>query len=106
MNSAYKYWQDPSNTEYERQIWHAEKEAEKEANKWVRSYDALEYLLHENDEGLPVVFPLLRQLALVGILVTAHVDGQLKAVGVQIAEVIYACQRGVKKYKGVKYNRT
>lgn len=36
-----------------------------------------------------------------GILVAAHIDGQLKAVGVQIAEVIYACQWGVKKQSGV-----
>lgn len=49
------------------------------------------YLLHEHDQGLPVVLPLLRQLALVRELVAAHVDGQLEAVGVKVAEVVETC---------------
>lgn len=51
-----------------------------------------EYLFHENNQGLAVVLPFLWQLTFVGILVTANIDGELKAVGVQVAEVIDACQ--------------
>lgn len=51
-----------------------------------------EYLFHKNDQGLAVVLPLLGQLTLVGIFVTANIDGELKAVRVQVAEVIDACQ--------------
>lgn len=51
-----------------------------------------DYLFHKHNQGLAVVLPLLGQLALVGILVTANIDGELKAVCVQVAEVIDACQ--------------
>lgn len=50
------------------------------------------YLLHEGEQRLLVVLPLLLQLALVGELVAAQVDGELQAVGVQVAEVIQACK--------------
>lgn len=39
------------------------------------SCSSVEYLFHKNDQGLAVVFPFLRQLALVGILVAANIDG-------------------------------
>lgn len=71
----------------------------KGVTKLLRSCSSVKYLLHKNDQGFPVVLPFFRQLALMGIFVTAHVDGQLKAVCVQVAEVIYACQRGGIKKK-------
>lgn len=51
------------------------------------------YLLHEDKKRLAVVLPLLRQLTLMREFVTAHVHRQLKAVGVQIAEIIHTCQK-------------
>lgn len=53
-------------------------------------HDKLSYLLHEGQKRLSVVLPFLRQFALVGELVTAEEDRNLKAVGVQIAKVIHA----------------
>lgn len=48
------------------------------------------HLVHEGEEGLLVVLPLVPQLTLMRELVTAQEDGQLKAVGVEVAEVIHA----------------
>lgn len=73
-------------------ISHAGETAETLISPSERSSTSAEYLFHENNQGLAVVFPLFGQLALVGILVTANIDGELKAVGVQVAEVIDACQ--------------
>lgn len=50
------------------------------------------YLLHEDKKRLAIVLPLLRQLALMREFVTTHIHRQLKAVGVQIAEIIHTCQ--------------
>lgn len=52
----------------------------KGAIKLFSSRSSIKYLFHKNNQGLAVVFPFFGQLALVGILVTADVDGQLKAV--------------------------
>lgn len=48
----------------------------------------LPHLLHEGEQGFLVVLPFSRQLALMGELVAAQVDGELQAVGVQVTEVI------------------
>lgn len=50
------------------------------------------YLFHEDKKRLAIVLPLFRQLTLMREFVTAHIHGQLKAVGVQIAEIIHTCQ--------------
>lgn len=50
------------------------------------------YLLHEDEKRLAIVLPLLRQFALMREFVTSHIHRQLKAVGVQIAEVIHTCK--------------
>lgn len=50
------------------------------------------YLFHEHDQRFPIILPLLGQLALVRVLVAAHVDGQLEAVGVKVAEIVETCQ--------------
>ena len=50
------------------------------------------YLLHEHNQGFPIVLPLLRQLALMWVFITAHVDGQLEAVCVKVAEIVETCQ--------------
>ncbi len=47
-------------------------------------------LLNESQQSLAVVFPLRWQFALVRKLVAPKKDGNLKAVGVQVAEVIHA----------------
>ena len=49
-------------------------------------------MLHEHDQGFPIILPLLGQLALVWIFITAHVDGQLEAVCVKVAEIVETCQ--------------
>lgn len=59
---------------------------------WVAGAALPLYLLHEDEKRLAIVLPLLRQLALMREFVTAHVHRQLKAVGVQIAEIIHTCQ--------------
>lgn len=56
-----------------------------------RSY-FVQYLLHEDKQRLAIVLPLLRQLALMREFVTAHVHRQLKAVGVQVAEIVHTCR--------------
>lgn len=48
------------------------------------------HLLDEGQQSLAVVLPLQRQLALVGKLVASQEDGELKAVGVQVTEVVHA----------------
>lgn len=50
------------------------------------------HLLHEGEQRLLIVLPLLLQLTLMGELVTAQVNGELQAVGVQVAEVIHTCK--------------
>lgn len=50
------------------------------------------HLLHEGEQRLLVVLPLLLQLTLMGEFVTAQVNGELQAVGVQVAEVIHTCK--------------
>lgn len=55
------------------------------------SYQSNSHLLYEGQQSLTVVLPLQRQLTLMGKLVTAQEDGKLKAVGVQVAEVIHTC---------------
>lgn len=50
------------------------------------------YLLHEYKQRLAIVLPLLRQLTLMRKFVTTHIHRQLKAIGVQIAEIIHTCQ--------------
>lgn len=47
-------------------------------------------LLNESQQSLAVVFPLRCQFALMRKLVAPKKDGNLKAVGVQVAEVIHA----------------
>lgn len=59
------------------------------------------HLLHVEQQRLAVVLPLGWQLGDVGEFVTRQLHRDLEAVGVQIAEVIYACQWGVKKQSGV-----
>lgn len=49
------------------------------------------YLFHETQQRLAVVLPLQRQLALMRELVAAQEDGELEAVGVQVAEVVHTC---------------
>lgn len=46
------------------------------------------HLLHEGEQSLLVVLPLSGQLTLMRELITAQVDGELQAVGVQVAEVV------------------
>lgn len=50
------------------------------------------YLLNEGQQRLLVVLPLERKFTFMGKLVTAQEDGQLKAVGVQVAEVVHTCR--------------
>lgn len=50
------------------------------------------YLLNEGQQRLLVVLPLERKFTFMGELVTAQENGQLKAVGVQVAEVIHTCR--------------
>lgn len=50
------------------------------------------YLLHEDKKRLAIVLPLLRKFALMREFVTTHIHRQLKAVGVQVAEIIHTCQ--------------
>ena len=59
---------------------------------WVAGAALPLYLLHEDEKRLAIVLPLLRQLALMREFVTAHIHRQLKAVGVQVAEIIHTCQ--------------
>lgn len=47
-------------------------------------------LLQVGEEGLSVVLPLPGQLVLMGKLVTGQFHSDLKAVGVQVAEVVHA----------------
>lgn len=49
-------------------------------------------MLDEGQQRLLVVLPLEREFAFVGKLVAAQEDGQLKAVGVQVAEVVHTCR--------------
>lgn len=60
---------------------------------WAAGAEPPPYLLHEDKKRLAIVLPLLRQFAFMGEFVTAHVHRQLKAIGVQIAEVIHAYQK-------------
>lgn len=46
-------------------------------------------LLHEDEHCLSVLLPLVCQITLMRELVTSQEYGQLKTVGVQIAEVIH-----------------
>lgn len=46
-------------------------------------------LLHEDEHRFSVLLPLVRQLALMRELITAQEYGQLKTVGVQVAEIIH-----------------
>ncbi len=46
-------------------------------------------LLHEDEHCLSVLLPLMRQLILMRELITSQEYGQLKTVGVQVAEVIH-----------------
>lgn len=50
------------------------------------------YLLDEGQQGLFVVLPLQRKFTFMGKLVAAQEDGQLEAVGVQVAEVVHTCR--------------
>lgn len=50
------------------------------------------YLLHEYKKRLAIVLPLLRQVTLMRKFVTTHIHRQLKAICVQIAEIIHTCQ--------------
>lgn len=46
-------------------------------------------LLHEGEHCLSVLLPLVCQVALMRELITAQEYGQLKTVGVQVAEIIH-----------------
>lgn len=50
------------------------------------------YLLDEGQQRLLVVLPLERKFTFMGKLVAAQEDGQLEAVGVQVAEVVHTCR--------------
>ena len=53
------------------------------------------YLFNEGQQSLAVVLPLKRKFTLMRKLVTAQEDGELEAVGVQVAEVVHTCGRKV-----------
>jgi len=50
------------------------------------------HLLYEGQQRLAVVLPLFGEVVLVGELVAAQEDAELKAVGVQVAEVVHTCR--------------
>ncbi len=52
------------------------------------------HLFDEGQQSLAVVLPLNRKFTFMGKLVTAQEDGKLKAVGVQVAEIVHTCGRG------------
>ena len=55
------------------------------------------HLFNEGEQRFTVALPLFRKFTLVRKLVTAQEDGELKTVGVQVAEVIHTCtERGYK----------
>lgn len=58
----------------------------------VSSWSSGTYLLDEGQQSLFVVLPLERKFTFMGKLVTAQEDGQLEAVGVQVAEVVHTCR--------------
>lgn len=47
------------------------------------------HLLHEDEHCFSVLLPLIRQLTLMGELITTQEYRQFKTVGVQVAEVIH-----------------
>lgn len=53
------------------------------------SVSVLTDLLHEDEHSFSVLLPLLCQLTLMRELITAQEYGQLKAVGVKVAEIIH-----------------
>lgn len=46
-------------------------------------------LLHEDEHGLSVLLPLIREVTLMRELITSQEYGQLKTVCVQVAEIIH-----------------
>ncbi len=60
----------------------------------THTYQSSSHLFNEGQQSLAVVLPLERQFTFMGKLVTAQEDGELKAVGVQVAEVVHTCGRG------------
>lgn len=56
--------------------------------------ESVSHLFDEGQQSLAVALPLERKFTFMWKLVTAQEDGQLKAVGVQVAEVIHTCERG------------
>lgn len=59
-------------------------------------------LLHINQQRLSVVLPLDRKLAGVRKFITGQLDGHLKTVGVQVAEIIHTCKTDKQKLLFVK----
>lgn len=58
------------------------------------TYQSWSHLFNEGQQSLTVVLPLKSKFTFMRKLVTAQEDGQLKAVGVQVAEVIHTYRRG------------
>lgn len=56
--------------------------------------ESVSHLFDEWQQSLAVALPLERKFTFMWKLVTAQEDGQLEAVGVQVAEVIHTCERG------------
>lgn len=56
--------------------------------------ESVSHLFDEGQQSLAVALPLERKFTFMWKLVTAQEDGQLEAVGVQVAEVIHTCERG------------
>ena len=51
-------------------------------------------LFYEGQQRFAVDLPLSRKFTLMRKLVAAQEDGELKTVGVQVAEVIHTCTEG------------
>lgn len=67
-----------------------------------KSFDLRLYLLNVADQGVAVLVPVGLERVLVGELITAELQRDLKAVAAEVVEILHPCGRTIKRWDNVR----